>query len=114
MTPMTDHEFSELLAELEDQNVAAARYRHAATEAEITRAEAVNLRMAELAAGGASLTQADKLAHAEPEHRAAQRQVAQLTLDADLADRKARALGLALEWAIAGRRAEFVRVETVQ
>jgi len=112
---MTDQEFNELLAECEEQNVLAATKKHAAAMREIARAEAVNLRIAELmtASTGLSLTQADKVAHTEPAHRAAQREVAVLALEADIADRKARALGFALGWAVAARRSEYVRLEPV-
>jgi hypothetical protein len=96
--------WSSLLAEFEAKGQSAARLRHEAALAEIARAEAVQARIATLVTEEkVSMSQADRVAHAEPAHRAAQRQVARLSYEADAADRLARALECQLRWAIAGR-----------
>jgi hypothetical protein len=99
---MTEHDWSALLAEFEEQGQLAARRRHEAALAEIARAEAVQARIATLVTEDkVSMSQADRVAHAEPAHRAAQREVARLAYEADAADRQARALEYQLRWAIA-------------
>jgi hypothetical protein len=95
---MTEHDWSALLAEFEEQSQLAARRRHEAALAEIARAEAVQGRIADLVTKmRLSMSAADR------EHRAAQREVARLSYEADAADRLARALECQLRWAIAGR-----------
>lgn len=99
-----DATFENLIARYEEQSESAARARHDAATKEIERATWVNDRITALREQGATKTDADKGAHADPEHRARQQQVADLTLVADLADRRARATAYWLEWIIAGRR----------